>query len=116
MARQGRRTPTLDQENGEVRRITERGEAVSQIHHEVALKFRSKAKFREALTILFERNISHSLVGSSTVILSSEHTTVFQPLKPTVSKVLSASDLPPEEIAQLRREHLSFHVAAQLLL
>jgi hypothetical protein len=79
-------------------------------HQEVALTFNSKKEFRKALGIVFDRNIAHSLVGEpTTFIVSSEHTAVFQSLKPDVGEVLSAGDLPPEEIAQLRREHLSFH-------
>jgi DNA-binding FadR family transcriptional regulator len=109
MARNGRGTPTLERQSEEVRSIKEGEESTQHPkHQEVALKF-SKNKFREALNTLFERNIAHSLVGDNTVILSSEHTTVFKPLNPKVSEVLSAGDLPPEEIAQLRREHLSFH-------
>jgi hypothetical protein len=79
-----------------------------QKYQEVALKFSSK-NIRAAAGILFDRDIPHWLVGDNTVILSSEHTTVFKPLKPTISEVLSAGDLPPEEIAKLRREHLTFH-------
>jgi hypothetical protein len=111
VARNGRRTATLERESEEVRSIKEGEESTQHPkHQEVALKFSSKKKFREALGILFDRNIAHSLVGEpTTVIVSSEHTTVFKPLKPAVSEVLSAGDLPPEEIAQLRREHLSFH-------
>jgi hypothetical protein len=108
MVRHGRGTPTSEPESEEVRGIKER-ESMSHPNREVALTFSSKTRFREALNLLFERNIAHSLVGGSTVILSSEHTTVFQPLNPTVSEVLSAADLPPEEMAQLRREYLGFH-------
>jgi hypothetical protein len=109
MARNGRGTPALERESEEVRSIKEREKSTQHPkHQEVALKFNPKS-LREALNILFEHNIAHSLVGDNTVILSSEHTTVFKPLNPRVSKVLSAGDLPPEEIAQLRRQHLSFH-------
>ena len=108
MARHGRGMPTLEQVSEEVRSIKEQEEPVSHTNKEVALKF-SPNKLRQGLTILFERNIAHSLVGDNTVILSSEHSEVFKPLKPTISEVLSAGDLPPEEIAKLRREHLSFH-------
>jgi hypothetical protein len=103
--------PTLEQESEEVSSIKEGEKSTQhQKHQELALKFSSKKKFREALGILFDRNIAHSLVGEpTTVIVSSEHTSAFQSLKPAVSEVLSAGDLPPEEIAKLRREHLSFH-------
>jgi hypothetical protein len=110
MARHGRGTHTLERESEEVRSIKEGEESTEHPkQQEVALKFSSKKKFGEALDVLFDRNIAHSLVGGRTVIVSSEHTTVFQSLKPDISEVLSAGDLPPEEIAQLRREHLSFH-------
>ena len=90
-------------------RSKQEGEASPQPpkYQEVALKFSSRT-LREGLTILFDRNIPHWLVGDKTVVLSSEHTTLFKPLKPSISELLSAGDLPPEEIAMLRREHLSF--------
>jgi hypothetical protein len=109
MARHGRAISTLKPESEEVRSIKE-GEGSTQHpkHQEVAMKF-SPNKLRQGLTILFDRNIAHSLVGDNTVILSAEHAEIFKPLKPTIGEVLSAGDLPPEEIAQLRRAHLSFH-------
>lgn len=113
MPRHARETHTLEREREGVRNIKEKEGGVSTQHtknQEVALKFSSRS-LRQGLTLLFEHNIPHSLVGDKTVILSSEHTAVFKALKPTISEVLSAGDLPPEEIAQLRRENLSFHDA-----
>jgi len=105
-----RGTHTLDREKKEVISIKEGESAQHQKYQEVALKFSSK-KLNEGLTILFDRNIDHSLAGDRTVILSSEHATIFEHLKPKVSEVISAGDLPPEEIAELRRENLSSHDA-----
>ena len=88
--------------------MREQGEKIPVPNKEVSLKFSSK-KLRAGLDILFDKEIPHWLVGDRTVIVSSEHVVLFNRLKPKVGEVLSAGDLPPEEIGQLRREHFSFH-------
>lgn len=76
---------------------------------EVALEFDSKRSFRNALEILFKEKISYVLVGNLTVILSEKNALFLEHLNPKQSFVLSAADLPPEEIAELRRENLGFN-------
>ncbi len=77
--------------------------------HGAALKFNSKQVFRAALEIIFEREISHVLVGSSTIVVPPSRVYLFEHLKPTHVPIVSAAKLPPEEITKLRRENLSFN-------
>ena len=76
--------------------------------HGVALKFSSKQDFRKALEIIFEREISHVLVGSLTIIVPPARAYLFEHLSPKHVPVISAAKLPPKEVAKLRRENLSF--------
>jgi len=75
---------------------------------EVALEFNSEQDFSAALKIIFDYWIPHVLVGGRTIILSREKANLFNNLKFKQTDVLSATELPPEEIAELRRENLSF--------
>ena len=75
--------------------------------HGVALKFDSDETFRKALEIIFERDISHVLVGNRTIIIPPSRSPLFQHLSHTRVPILSAAKLPPEEINKLRRANLS---------
>jgi hypothetical protein len=76
----------------------------------VAIQFAAKEEFRQALHRLLNvhRGLPHDLVGSCTLIIPKEAVACFSGLKFSTRKVLSAADLPPEEIAQLRRENFLF--------
>lgn len=79
--------------------------------HAIALDFKTKESFRQALEIIFERGITHVLVGETTVIVHpGEMTTPLKALRPERTPVLSAADpdLSPQELTELRREHLGF--------
>lgn len=76
----------------------------------VSIQFPTKDVFRQALHRLLTvyRGLPHDLVGSHTLIIPKEAVPCFHGLKFRIRKVLSAGDLPPEEIAQLRRENFFF--------
>ena len=83
-----------------------RGDAMHE--QEVVLEFRTDDDFGAALRIIFEEKLSHVLLGERTVVVPRSRMVTFNSLKFDASEVLRAADLPPEEVAELRRENLGF--------
>jgi orotate phosphoribosyltransferase len=75
----------------------------------VALKFVDIENFSKAGEILDkeEKGLPYDLVGDNTIIIPKEAIECFKGLKFAVTEVISAGDLPPEEIAALRATNLS---------
>ncbi len=82
---------------------------ISSYAHLRALTFASREDFDAAIALVWTEELiemPHDLVGSYTMIVPPEAVPFFKRsgLKFEDTEVLSAGDLPPEEIAQLRRE------------
>ncbi len=72
-----------------------------------ALRFRTDKDFAIAAEILWSdslRDIPYDLVGNRTIILPAEAVGYFRSLKFTNTQVLTPLDLPPKELAELRKE------------
>ncbi len=76
-------------------------------HHLRGLQFKSEAAFSEAAKRLYAdelRDLPYDLLGDRTIIVPSEALAYFDGLDFAETEILSSADLPPEEIAQLRKE------------
>jgi hypothetical protein len=72
-----------------------------------ALHFKSEAAFSEAARRLYAaelRDLPYDLLGDRTIIVPSEALAYFDGLDFAETEILSSADLPPREIAQLRKE------------
>lgn len=72
-----------------------------------ALQFRSTEDFASAAKLLWSgnlRDLPFDLVGNRTIIVPAEAAPFFSGLDATETDLLHPGDLPPEELAELRKE------------
>ena len=74
----------------------------------VVLVFPSEEAFDKAIEILFDRQVAYMVLDELTLVVPSGIEAFLQKLEPERIPTLSANQLPPKELAALRREHLSF--------
>jgi hypothetical protein len=72
-----------------------------------ALQFRTPEHFAAAAQLLWTgelRDLPYDLVGHRTIIVPAEAVPFFDGLEATETEVLHPSDLPPQELSDLRKE------------
>ena len=72
------------------------------------LEFENDEAFGNALQVIFENGVSHRLMGSRQVLVDESSLNCLAELPYKTTEVVEAADLDASEIANLRKENLSF--------